>query len=194
MSPSWILRGVNPPTDGHHSWACGSCPHTTQSSEDMIQHLDHYGNDIGHIAAFSCLYCAESHHTKAGLQEHLKLHSTDRNFQESSEVCIGVASRSDDPESARRQGAVIAQNAISGTTLHVYQGESLGEIHCLSALTDSAILLLIFSGYQLPQHGGILLLGFAWVCPDCRFGSNDHSEFMTHVEMLVFSRISPDDR
>lgn len=159
----------------------------------MLHHLEHHGDDDPYSAAFCCLYCAERHMTRSGLEEHAKVHSTEMNVQESSEVCIGTHhaqsphSAGNHFDNARRRGHIITQDLRSGATLPIYKGGVLGEIYRPSALTDSAVLLLIFSGYQLPHHGGIILLSSAWVCHECQnFGSNNYSELATHLKAFVF--------
>lgn len=137
ITPRWVLRNVEAPSDESRVWTCRSCRLVFESPEDILLHMAHKAYHRSHIPAFCCLHCAEAHHTQDGVEKHMEKHSTITRPQKSTTVCISVAiadthlSHQNYHDTARRHRHMIAQDPQTGATLPVYSGDKLGEIHRL---------------------------------------------------------------
>lgn len=145
MAERWILRNVEAPSHPSVGWKCRSCSWTTSSFRDMLEHMEIYCW-TDHPAAFCCLYCAKSHHTRNGIEEHTQKHSTSTLPQKSPKVCFSIkhldtfASERNPQDAARLAGLMIAQDLETGATLSVYSGHHLGEINRLFTLLQKIML------------------------------------------------------
>lgn len=151
IAPRWILRNVEAPNSEHTGWKCRICPLDTFAYDKLLQHLENKADHSSHVPAFCCLYCAEAHHTRDGLEKHMEKHSTITSPQLSLNVCVRIkhldtfASNRNAQDAARLARHMIAQDSETGATLAVYSGHRLGEINRLFTLLQS----IIFCGLHI---------------------------------------------
>lgn len=190
ITQRWILRNVEVSEDldvetskgqKRCKWKCLSCPLITTSHEDMLKHLEQEAGHKDHVPAFCCLYCAQHHHTRHGLHQHMKEHWTITRPQISHSVCVSVSvenlnchSSNDNPhDAARRVRHMIAQDTETGATLPVYSGHDF-EIGCSSILSHFVIRLLIITSVHPHSRGIVLIKEASRRCFEYEISEREH--------------------